>query len=92
MVEHMLSTVDNPWSPFTHFDEWNEWDTRAGYHTLAFLGRIAVTSPDLSPVDESQAIEDAIDEIVTENVLGLYIKMAPNDKPRPLAANANNTS
>lgn len=84
MDEHMLSTVDNPWSPFTHFNEWNEWDMRAGYHTLAFLGRIAVTSPDLSPADESKAIEDAIDEIVTENALGLYIKMTAGDTPRAM--------
>lgn len=82
MVEHMLSTVDNPFNPHLQFDEWNAWDMRAGYHSMAFLGRIAVTSDDLSPTDESQAIEDAIDEIVRENVLGLYIKVTAADQPR----------
>lgn len=82
MVEHMLSTVDNPYHPFTHFDEWNAWDMRAGYNTLSFLARITVSSHDLSPADESAAIEDAIDEIVQENVLGLYIKMSKDSKVR----------
>lgn len=80
MAEHMLSTIDNPFNPFTQFDEWDAWDRRMGYHTLAYLARIVVTSHDLSPADESQAIEDAINEIVEENVLGIYIRVTADWK------------
>lgn len=73
--EHMLTTVDNPYNPFTHFDEWNAWDQMSGYHTLSFLARIIVTSNDLSDADQASATEAAIDEIVTENVNGMYRKM-----------------
>lgn len=81
MNESMLSTVDNPFNPVTQFDEWNVWDQSAGYNTLAYLARVVVTSDELSPTLQSQATEDAIDEIVTENS-GLYIKVPVIDMPQ----------
>lgn len=81
MEEHMLTTVDNPFDPFTQFDEWNAWDQTKGYHTSAFLARVVLTSDDLSEADESLAIEEAIDEIVEENVLGLYRKVTATGLP-----------
>lgn len=78
-TDHMLTTVDNPFNPFTQFDEWRSYDERLGYGTLSFLARIVKTSDDLSEADQSLAIEQAIDEIVTINALGLYRKVAdPN--------------
>ena len=74
MDEHMLTTVDNPYNPTTQFDEWFVWDQSAGYNTLAYLGRVVKTSDELSDADQSLAIEQAIDEIVSENV-GLYKKV-----------------
>lgn len=75
-TEHMLTTVDNPFNPFTHFDEWNAYDQQLGYHSLAFLARIVRTSDELSDADQSLAIEEAIDEIVTFNVSGMHKKIA----------------
>ena len=75
MAEFMLTTVDNPWNPFTHYDEWLQFDTEAGYYTLSFLARIVRTSDDLSEADQSLAIDQAIDEIVEFNVLGVYRKI-----------------
>lgn len=75
MAEHMLTTVDNPFDPFTQFDDWFAFDTAAGYNTSAFLARVVKTSDELSEADQSQAIEDAIEEIVRENVSGVYRKV-----------------
>lgn len=75
-TEYMLTTVDNPYDPFTEFDEWYAYDTRARYYTLSFLARVARSSPDLSDVDQKLAIQVAIDEIVKENVSGIYRKVA----------------
>jgi hypothetical protein len=72
---HMLTTVDNPYDPFTEYDSWAAFDERAGYHTPQFLARIAVTSHDLSDEDQSLAIESAIEEIVQQNVTGMYRKV-----------------
>lgn len=74
-AEHMLSTIDNPFNPFTDYEEWLAFDTRSGYYSLNFLARVVRSSFDLSDADQSLAIEEAIDEIVRENVLGLYIKV-----------------
>ncbi len=74
--EFALTTVDNPFNPFTQWDEWYAYDAMLGYHTPAFLARIALTSDDLSDADQASAIQSAIDEIVKENVLGLYRKVS----------------
>lgn len=76
MDEHMLTTVDNPFDPFTQFDEWLAFDRRSGYNTLEFLARVVITSSELSEADQLQAIEDGIDEIVRENVNGMYRKVS----------------
>ena len=76
IVEYMLTTVDNPYNPFTQFDQWFEWDRIKGYNTSAFLARVARVSDDLSEVDQAQAIQDAIDEIVSENVSGMWRKVS----------------
>jgi len=75
-MEHMLTTVDNPYNPFTQFDEWYAYDQASGYNTSSFLARIVRSSDDLSEADQSLAIEQAIDEIVEENVLGIYRKVS----------------
>lgn len=75
----MLTTVDNPYDPFTEFDEWYQFDTSAGYHSSALLARIVRTSDELSDADQSVAIELAIDEIVRENVSGMHRKVTASD-------------
>jgi hypothetical protein len=72
----MLTTVDNPYDPFTHYDEWYTWDRLAGYHCGSLLARIAVSSDELSEADQVLAIEQAIDEIVKENVTGMFLKVS----------------
>jgi hypothetical protein len=77
MTEHMLTTVDNPFDPFTQFDAWYAYDVAKGYHTSALLARVAFTSDELSDVDQSSVIEAAIDEVVSENVSGMHRKVTP---------------
>lgn len=67
-----LTTTDNPFDPFTEFKQWMAWDMRAGYNTSDYLARVVVTSDELSDADQDLAIEQAIDEILEENVLGIY--------------------
>lgn len=75
MVMYMLTTVDNPFNPGTQFDEWYAWDTAHGYHTSSLLARITITSDALSEADQEVAIDNAIDEIVRENVSGMHKKV-----------------
>jgi hypothetical protein len=78
-IEYMLTTVDNPFDPFTRFDEWLAYDTRMGYHSSSFLDRIAKVSNDLSEADQALAIQNAIDEIVEENVSGMWVKVSKKE-------------
>ena len=75
IMEVMLTTVDNPFNPFTQFDEWQRFDEEKGYFTCEYLARIARTSDELSEADEDIAIHSAIDEIVKMNILGIYKKV-----------------
>ena len=77
-IEYMLTTVDNPFDPFTRFDEWLAYDTKLGYDTPGMLARIAKISNELSEPDQALAVQDAIDEIVTENVSGMWRKVSRN--------------
>ena len=73
--EVMLTTIDNPYSPFEDFDSWYEYDTSMGYNTCGYLARIAATSPALSDSENNAEIERAIDEIVELNIYGVYRKV-----------------
>ncbi len=79
-TQSMLTTTDNPYDPFDQYDEWYAYDIRVGHHTASFLARIAVLSDEISEVDQSLAIEFAIDEIVSENINGLYKKVTREDE------------
>jgi len=76
MIESMLTTIDNPFDPFTQWDQWLSYDLALGYNTSGFLARIVTTSDELSEADQRLAIEMAINEIVTENVTGIYKKVS----------------
>jgi hypothetical protein len=75
MIRTMLTTLDNPYSPFDDFAAWYAYDMQSGYNTTSFLARITKTSYELSSADYDLEIEDAINEIVKENVLGIYRKV-----------------
>lgn len=85
LVEYMLTTIDNPYDPFTQYDEWEAYDKSMGYYTSEYLARIVNTSFDLGPEEICQNINAAIDEILKLNVLGIYRKVKKGD------INANTT-
>jgi hypothetical protein len=72
---YLLSTSDNPNNPHTQWDQWFAWDL-AHYNTLALLARVAKVSDELPDSVNDLEVDDAIDEIVRENVSGVHIKVA----------------
>lgn len=69
-----LTTVDNPYNPFTQFRKWFLFDTEKGYNSCAYLGRIARTSEEFTEEENNQEIERAIDEIIKYDFLNIYKK------------------
>lgn len=80
MSQCMLTTIDNPFNPFTQFDNWFSFDESLGYHSCSYLARIAKTSNDLSDEDYEMEVEDAIDEIIELDPFGIYKKVYEDDK------------
>lgn len=74
----MLTTIDNPYNPFTQYDEWMTFDESMGYYTNGLLARIVITSDELSEADQVLALNQAIDEIISENVSGMHTRAFQN--------------
>ena len=71
----MLTTIDNPFDPFTQFDEWRTFDESNGYFTCELLDREAKTSHELSEEDYDLEVERAINEILKYNLSGKHKKV-----------------
>jgi len=79
MVSYALTTIDNPYSPFTKFDEWNAFDQQKGYNTCAYLARVSCASDELSDIDNELEVIQAIEEIAKFNLNEMYKVVVPND-------------
>jgi hypothetical protein len=71
----MLTTIDNPFNPFTQWNDWLRYDEDKKYYTCGYLARIAKTADDLTDEENDRLTEYAIDEIVQLNINGLYKKV-----------------
>lgn len=88
-TQYALTTVDNPFDPFTEFDEWFEWDRAAGYDTPSYMARIVMYSSDLSESDQTEAVSDGIDEIIEEHGGTFYKKLSREIEEAPEALTAS---
>lgn len=70
-----LTTFDNPFDPFTQFNEWFIWDVTKGYNSCGYLARIARTSSQLTDEENNSEIERAIDEIISFDFANVYRKV-----------------
>ena len=77
--ECRLTTVDNPYDPFTQFDDWFAFDTEKGYFSCSKLDRILRLSDDMSEAEVNEETERAIDDIVKYDFLNIFkkVKKAP---------------
>ena len=72
--EVMLTTVNNPFNPFTQFESWFAFDRQTGTDCCGRLARIAHCTNALSDELNDDEIEAAIDSLV-ENVPGFFVKL-----------------
>lgn len=71
-----LTTTDNPWDPIDNFDDWNVYDcVTLGYNSLCYLAREMEDTEGMTLTEYAVAKERAIDKIVLNDPLGLYIKV-----------------
>lgn len=75
MKECMVTTIDNPWNPFTRFREWYTFDMSHGYRTCELLAYFAKTSTELDEEFYHEEVERAISELLAFNPFGMHIKV-----------------
>ena len=78
MAKCALKTIDNPFNPFEQFVPWFLFDEEKGYHSCAYLGRIARTSDQLTDAENDLEVERAIDEIIKYDFMNIYKKVVQN--------------
>jgi hypothetical protein len=74
--EVMLTTFDNPFDPFEEFTSWFLFDIEKGYGTCDYIGRIVNLKDDMSQIEIDAEYERAIDEIIINDFLNIYKKVA----------------
>lgn len=79
MAKVWVTTLDNPWDFWTHYDEWNAFDEEKGYFTNNYVARVCLSSNEMSEEEQDEAIEAAIDDIVRLNITGNYKKIVKED-------------
>lgn len=86
--ECALTTIDNPYNPFTQFDDWLMFDIEKGYDCCGKLDRIAKVSDEMSSEEQKAVIESAIDEIIKYDFLNIYQKVVQ----KPSETDENDTT
>lgn len=59
-----ITTVDNPWNPFTNWDEWLQYDRSMGYFTCEKLDRLAPISDVLPDTINKEILNEAHKEML----------------------------
>lgn len=77
--ETALTTIDNPYSPFSQFDDWYSYDTEKGYDCCGYIDRMKTVLKEdttyLSEESEDSIIDNVIDEIVKVDPTKLFVKV-----------------
>ena len=84
MKEFMLTTFDNPYDPFTEFDQWFHFDLEKGYNSCGYLARITRTSEEFTEKENNLEIEKAIDKIIQYDPFNIYKKVSRNIPDTPI--------
>lgn len=63
----LVTTTDNPWNPYTQFEEWNEFDQAHKYNTLSYLARIYQGASQTSLSEQHYSWLMALNEVVEMN-------------------------
>lgn len=75
-----ITTEDNPWNPFTNWDEWYHYDIVNGYQTCEKVDRLAKTSEALPDSENINILNDAYDRLVSLGAISNTGKMVKYKK------------
>ena len=73
--DYMLTTLDNPWNPFTNYEEWLSFDVAKGYDTPGVLDRFSITGNNLTEEENQKILNEAMDRIIDIDPFCRWIKV-----------------
>jgi hypothetical protein len=73
--EYLLTTVDNPYNPFTEWTQWYYQDIRLGHDTAGLLARFSTSSE----IINDKANQAAMRDVVRYNFSGKHIMVTRDD-------------
>jgi len=65
--EIMLTTIDNPFDPFTQFQDWYTFDCGKRYDTYNYLDRVVNITKDMTKKEVDEAYDQGMKDIVFYN-------------------------
>lgn len=75
MDDYMITTIDNPWNPFTHYHEWLSFDMRHCYNTQEWLAVLTKSSNDLIDEEIKELIDGGVSRLLELDPYGLHVKV-----------------
>ena len=75
MKDCMVTTMDNPENPFTHFSRWLEYDITHGYNTLGLWGYFTEASSLMDDDEYDYEAELGIDKLLENSFYGLHYRL-----------------
>jgi len=62
--ELRVTTVDNPYNPFTHWEQWLLFDVNAGYNTCGRLASVTFLHDSMTHTELYEEVNHGIDELI----------------------------
>lgn len=76
---YLITTIDNPYSPFDEFDDWWRYDRIHNYGTIEKLSRLSPNSDLFTDEENADETDKAVDRLMAIDILGIYKKAFKND-------------
>ena len=83
LEEKLLTTIDNPYNPFSNWDEWYTYDITKGYFTCGLLARFAISSDSLSEPEKRTFLQDAMKRIIA--IDSRYKMIGKDEEVKPVS-------
>lgn len=73
-LDFSISSIDNPFSFFTEFENWKRFDEDKGYYTMNLIARLLSPSQELTDEEQKKEWQEACEDILRLNI-GNYKKV-----------------
>lgn len=73
--DFIVTTLDNPWNPFTQWDEWLAFDQACGYDTNGTVARFVYSGNNLTEGQNTDLYEEGVQRLMDVDPFCRWIKV-----------------